>query len=201
MRAASTSRVSKPGSTLLSRMKLRTNRPAPTSSTRASVTSPTTSVLCNRRRPPVAPGASSRSASSIPGAEARQAGRRPNATPVTTARPRLKPRTRPSSAISVVRGSACGPTRGSGGGGGEGGGGGPGPPAAGGGGGPAGAAGAGLPRLDSLPPATRARVAGAEARREQLDVADHTLQGDAGPQPRHGVEEVHAAVRFGLRIL
>src|SRR2546426_830714 len=56
MRAASTSRVSKPGFTLLSLMKLRTSRPAATSSTRARVTSPTTRVLWRRRRPPVAPG-------------------------------------------------------------------------------------------------------------------------------------------------
>jgi len=62
-------------------------------------------------------------------------------------------------------------------------------------------AGARLTRDDALPPAATPRVAGAETRREQLGVADHTLQGYGRPQSCHGVEEVHAAVRLGLRVL
>ena len=89
---------------------LRTSNPAPTSSTRASVTSPTTSAFCRRRLPPIAPGASSRSDCSMPGAEARHAGRIPNTTPVRTASPRPNARTGPSSPISVARGSARGQT-------------------------------------------------------------------------------------------
>ena len=63
------------------------------------------------------------------------------------------------------------------------------------------AAGIGLARHDSLPPATTGRVAGAEPRPEQLDVADRTLQRDARREARHGGEEVHPAVRLRLRIL
>src|SRR2546427_598548 len=172
MRAASTSRVSKPGSTLFSRMKLRTNKPAPTSSTRARVTSPTTSVPCSRRRPPVAPGASSRSASSIPGAEARQAGRGGGGNrgvggvAAGDQQPQAQggkqnARRPPHAADRGVRergGVEAGVEH---------------RPPAGGRGGEA-AAGAGLARHDSLPPTTTRGVAGAETRREQPDVVDHT---------------------------
>src|SRR5437763_16473959 len=73
-------------------------------------------------------------------------------------------------------------------------------PAAGGGGGRA-TTGTGLLRYDSPPPTTSARVRGTETRPEQLDVADRTLQRDARCETRHGGEEVHTAVRLGLRVL
>src|SRR3989475_8788295 len=74
------------------------------------------------------------------------------------------------------------------------------PPAAGGGRGAS--ARAGLARHAQLPPgAATPRVAGAETRCEQLDVADHTLHGDTRRQARYGVEEMHPAVRLDLRIL
>src|SRR5437879_2910230 len=192
MRAASTSCVSKPGSTLLNRMKLLTNRPAPTSSTRASVTSPTASVLRTRPSPPVAHGAPSRHLAGSRGGTSQQqvgaVGAGDKQHPAHSAQQNEQwPAHVADPSVPEQGDVEAGVEHRS--------------PAAGRSGGTAGAAGAGLTRLDSLPPATRARVAGAEARREQLDVADHTLQGDAGPQSRHGVEEVHAAVRFGLRIL
>ena len=93
----------KPSSIVRSRWKLRSIRPAPVSSIRASATSATTSPPRSRPRPVVArmplPGDAAE-----PGPVAATAGASPNATPVTRATPKVNSNTPASIRMSCVRG-------------------------------------------------------------------------------------------------
>src|ERR1041385_3573568 len=105
-----TFRGSKPSGTLCSWVSVLTSSPAPTRSTRASATSPMTSRFRVRpeRRPPALLLPPSLRDSVSRARETPSAGTRPNSTPVTNETSAVKPSTRPSTRVSVIRVKASG---------------------------------------------------------------------------------------------